>query len=116
MVKYSTSRLDGVFRALADPTRREILRSVARRECSVTELAAPFEMSLAAVSKHLKVLEKANLIHRIKSGRTSYCRLNAEALKTAEQWIASYARFWETRLDALETLVHAPVKRKKEKP
>lgn len=94
--------LDRIFQALADPTRRAIVRGLSRRERSITEIAAPFDMSLAAVSKHLKVLERARLIRREKRGTFYYVSLNPQALKTAEQWLAYYERFWNERLDSLK--------------
>jgi DNA-binding transcriptional ArsR family regulator len=105
MVKSLPHDLNLVFRALADPTRRGILKDLARRERSVTEVAKPFRMSLVAVSKHLKVLEKARLIHRRKDGRFQYLRLNPEALQSADQWLRRYERFWSPRLDALAHLL-----------
>jgi DNA-binding transcriptional ArsR family regulator len=105
MVKSLPHDLNLVFRALADPTRRGILRDLARRERSVTELAKPFRMSLVAVSKHLKVLERARLIHRRRDGRFQYLRLNPEALQSADQWLRHYEQFWSPRLDALAHLL-----------
>lgn len=102
MVESSGYDLDDIFGALSDPTRRAILRSVARRERSVMEIAEPFHMSLAAVSKHLKVLEQARLIRREKRGTFYYVSLNPPALKTAEQWLGYYERFWNERLDSLK--------------
>ena len=101
MVKYNYD-LDLVFNALADPTRRIILRQILEGEKRVTELAKPFKMSLAAVSKHLKVLEKARLINRRMQGREYYMSFNHEALFTAVKWISLYRTFWEDRLDSLE--------------
>ncbi|WP_373046880.1 ArsR/SmtB family transcription factor [Vulgatibacter sp.] len=98
-------RLDAIFHALADPTRRAILAGLAEGERSVGEIAAPFAISLAAVSKHLKVLEAAGLIDRRWEGRTARCRLDAEALRTADEWLAHYRRFWTDRLDALERML-----------
>jgi DNA-binding transcriptional ArsR family regulator len=94
--------LDNVFRALADPTRREMVRQLATQERTVTELAAPFQMSLAAVSKHIKALERAGLIHRTVRGRTHICRLDPRSLAAAHEWLSFYKRFWTERLDALE--------------
>ena len=102
MVDSSGYDLDDIFGALSDPTRRAILRSVARRERSVMEIAEPFSMSLAAVSKHLKVLEQARLIRREKRGTFYYVSLNPQALKSAEQWLGYYERFWNERLDSLK--------------
>jgi len=93
--------LSTVFSALADPTRRAILARLAEGEASVNELAAPFEMSLPAVSKHLKVLQQAGLIERRRNAQFRPCSLNPEPLKQAADWIEQYARFWNTQLDAL---------------
>lgn len=106
MVDKST-RLDAVFRALADPTRRAMLDSLADGEQSVGELAAPFRMSLAAASKHIKVLEGAGLIRREVQGRTHVCRLDARPMHAGLEWIRHYERFWNQRLDALEALLRA---------
>jgi DNA-binding transcriptional ArsR family regulator len=96
-----TARLDGVFHALSDPTRRAILRDVAPREKSVGEIAHPYRVSLAAISKHLKVLEKARLIHREKRGSFQFVRINAAPMKEAERWLSYYEKFWNQQLDAL---------------
>src|SRR5215470_13989484 len=102
MVNYKPHRLDGIFGALSDPTRRAVLARLSEApELSVTALAAPFAMSLPAVLKHLDVLEVAGLIRRRKSGRTVSCRLNAAPLQEAQRWLAHYERFWSDRLDAL---------------
>jgi DNA-binding transcriptional ArsR family regulator len=105
MVEQEAGRLDAVFRALADPTRREMLRNLAARERSVGELAAPFRMSLAAASKHVKALERAGLVRRTVRGRTHICRLAPEPLADAHGWLRFYERFWSERLDALEALL-----------
>ena len=105
MVKSTSYNLDLIFQALGDPTRRAILGAVSRREHTVTEIAKPFKMSLAAVSKHLKVLECAKLIRREKRGSFHHVRLNAEALMTAEQWISYYQEFWESRLELLKNVI-----------
>ncbi len=97
--------LDTIFGALSDSTRRSILRSLALGERTVTELARPYKMSLAAVSKHLNVLEKAMLISREKRGSFQIVRLNAAPMQEAEQWLAYYERFWNNQLDALETFL-----------
>lgn len=102
-----TVRLDGILRALSDSTRRNMLRSLSLRERSVGELAAPFHMSLAAASKHIKVLERAGLVRREIWGRTHVCRLAAEPMADVQQWLAFYERFWSTRLDALDALLKA---------
>lgn len=102
MVERNSKHLNAVFHALADPTRRAMLRSLATREHSVGELAAPHRMSLNAVSKHIKTLERARLVRRRIEGRMHMCRLDAEALARAQEWIAFYQQFWTERLDALE--------------
>lgn len=96
------TNLDTTFAALADPTRRAILARLALGETSVTELAKPFEMSMPAISKHLKVLEKAGLIDRARDAQTRPARLNPAALKTAAAWIDEYRRFWEESFDRLD--------------
>jgi DNA-binding transcriptional ArsR family regulator len=101
MVKYSEKRLDATFAALSDATRRGILARLAEGEASVGELAAPYRMSLPAVSKHLRVLESARLIVRRKHGRVHRCRLAARPIRGASEWIAQYRRFWESQFDAL---------------
>lgn len=105
MVKGHTDTLSAVFRALGDPTRREMLRRLSTGECTVGELAQPFRMSLAAASKHVKVLERAGLVRRRVRGRTHRCRLEARRLADAQEWLAFYQRFWPQRLDALEALL-----------
>ena len=94
--------LDITFSALADPTRRAILARLSSGEASVTELAGPFAMSLPAVSKHLKVLERAGLIARGREKQWRPCRLEAGPLKDADDWLQSYRRFWEESLDRLD--------------
>lgn len=101
MVKYKDDNLNLAFAALADPTRRAILSRLAEGEAQVTELAAPFGMSLPAVSKHLKVLEKAQLISRQVDGRVHRFHVNPEPLQAARSWIEKYQLFWTERLDAL---------------
>jgi len=98
----STDALTATFSALADPTRRAILARLARGEASVTELAAPFTISLPAVTKHLKVLQRAGLIRRGRRAQWRPCRLDAEPLKDAADWVEQYRRFWEARLDRLD--------------
>src|SRR3954463_4672383 len=95
-------QLDTTFAALSDPTRRAIVERLADGEASVTELAAPFAMSLPAVSKHLKVLEKAGLISRGRRAQWRPCRLEPEPLKEASDWLQEYRRLWEERLDPPE--------------
>ena len=97
-----TDQLDRTFGALADPTRRAILARLARGEASVTELAEPFDMTLPAISKHLKVLEQAGLIARGRERQWRPARLQAEPLKEIAEWAEQYRRFWEERYDRLE--------------
>jgi len=94
--------LSSTFAALADPTRRAILTRLSRGETSVTELAEPFAMSLPAISKHLKVLERAGLIQRGREAQWRPCRLKAEPLQAANVWIEQYRQFWEQSLDRLD--------------
>jgi DNA-binding transcriptional ArsR family regulator len=107
MVDYSEARLTSTFAALADPTRRAILARLRQGSMRVTDIAAPFDMSLSAVSKHLKLLEKARLVRREVRGREHYCSLEAGPLSEATDWTASYRAFWDKRLDALEQLLEA---------
>src|SRR5579863_3572211 len=97
----SPDRLDATFSALADPTRRAILARLALGETSVTELAEPFEMSLPAISKHLKVLERAGLVTRGRTAQWRPCRLEAGPLKNVSEWLEHYRRFWEENFDRL---------------
>jgi DNA-binding transcriptional ArsR family regulator len=106
-------RLDAAFHALADPTRRGMLASLALGEKSVGELAAPFAMSFAGASKHVKVLEGAGLIARRKVGRMQLCSLNAEPLAEAEQWLRQWEKFWTVQLDRLQVLVEADEEKKR---
>jgi DNA-binding transcriptional ArsR family regulator len=101
MVNYSSAALDATFAALSDPTRRAMLARLARSDSSVTELAAPFDMSLPAVSKHLRVLQDAGLLAREKRGRVHRLSLVPQRLQEAHAWIDRYRRFWEQQLDAL---------------
>ncbi|HQR04562.1 MAG: winged helix-turn-helix transcriptional regulator [Proteobacteria bacterium] len=94
--------LSATFSALADPTRRAILARLAGGEATVTELAEPFAMTLPAVTKHLKVLERAGLIRRSRAAQWRPCQLEAEPLREAADWVAQYRRFWEARFDRLE--------------
>ena len=102
MVKSQALQLDLVFHALSDATRRAILFDVSKKEKTVSQIAKPYKMSLAAVSKHLKVLELADLIERRKEGSFQMVSLNADALKTAEEWISYYQQFWGLRLNSLK--------------
>jgi DNA-binding transcriptional ArsR family regulator len=113
MVEYRSAALDRVFGALADPTRRAIVARLARRPATVSEIAEPFPMSLNAVSKHLRVLERAGLVRRRVVGREHHCALNPAALRPAADWVEHYRQFWEGRLDALE---HFLVTRKQRHP
>jgi DNA-binding transcriptional ArsR family regulator len=101
MVKYSPQHLDVIFSALSDPTRRAILQRLTYGEATVTELAKPFEMSLPAISKHIRVLEHAGLVTREKDGREHYLRLVAAPMKDAASWLENYRQFWEGQFDAL---------------
>src|ERR1700742_3595647 len=103
MVESGAAHLDLIFHALSDATRRSILRDIALKEKTVGEIAKPYPVSLAAVSKHLKVLEAAELIEREKRGSFQMVRLNAKTLRSAEQWLAYYEKFWSSQLDALQT-------------
>lgn len=105
MVELNDTHLDVIFHALGDATRRRMLADLAETERSVGELAAPFDMSLAAASKHIRVLEAAGLIRRKIRGRTHICRLDPGPLVDARQWLAFYERFWTERLDALARLL-----------
>jgi DNA-binding transcriptional ArsR family regulator len=101
-----TDRLSATFSALADPTRRAILARLALGETSVTELAEPFDMSMPAVSKHLKVLERAGLIARSRDAQWRPCRLQPAPLKVVDDWLEEYRALWEQRLDRLEDYLH----------
>src|SRR5215208_6825018 len=109
-----TGTLDATFAALADPTRRAILARLASGEASVNELAEPFEMSLPAISKHLKVLERAGLIARGRDAQWRPCRLEAAPLKEVANWVAHYRAFWEASFDRLDDYLFTL--KKKEKP
>jgi DNA-binding transcriptional ArsR family regulator len=99
-------QLSSTFAALADPTRRAIVARLATGECSVTELAEPFEMSMPAVSKHLRVLEKAGLIARRREAQRRPCRLEPGPLKDVADWAERYRSIWEQRFDRLEAYLH----------
>jgi len=101
MVKYNETTLDRTFAALADPTRRNLLRLLSRGETRVTELARPFAISLPAVSKHLVVLERAGLLQRRRQGREHQMQLQAAPMKEAARWMEEYRTFWEGSLDQL---------------
>ena len=112
MVEQYTPPIDDVFHALSDGTRRSMLRRLAARDCTVGELAAPHPMSLAAASKHIKVLEKAGLIRREIEGRTHWCRLQAAPLAAAHSELGFYEQFWTGRLDTLDRLLREDDARK----
>lgn len=105
MVEQQTPHLDAVFHALGDATRRTMLHALSEGDRTVTQLAGPFDMSLAAASKHIKALEGAGLISREVRGRMHICRLDAGPLSDASKWLQFYERFWTTRLDELERLL-----------
>jgi DNA-binding transcriptional ArsR family regulator len=102
MVKRSSPELDRVFHALADATRRRILSQVARSDCTVSELSRPFSLSPAAISKHLKVLESAGILHRVKTGKFHRFQLDTRPFTKARQLMDELAGFWQQRLDRLE--------------
>lgn len=101
MVNSRTARLDETFFALSDPTRRAMLSRLAQGPSAVKDLAEPFQMSQPAISKHLRVLERAGLLKQIREGRTRRCELCAGPLREAATWVESYRRFWEGQLDQL---------------
>ncbi|OCP17839.1 MULTISPECIES: metalloregulator ArsR/SmtB family transcription factor [unclassified Ensifer] len=107
MVEYMNDRLDAVFHALSDPTRRAMLEDLSAGERLVGELAAPFSISLAAASKHIKVLEGAGLVRREVRGRAHVCRLDAEPMHAGMEWMRHYEAFWRQRIDVLEALLLA---------
>jgi DNA-binding transcriptional ArsR family regulator len=110
-----SDQLSATFAALADPTRRAILGRLIAGECSVTELAEPFDMSLPAVSKHLRVLERAGLIARRRDAQWRHCRIEAAPLKEVAEWTDRYRHIWEERFDRLDHyLQHLQTKKKKE--
>jgi DNA-binding transcriptional ArsR family regulator len=106
-----STELDRVFMALADPTRRQLVRMLSERDRSVGELAGPFEMSLAAISKHIKVLEAAGIVARRVDGRVHTLALRPEALAGALDWVSIYRNFWQSRLAALDDLFSADGRR-----
>jgi len=107
MVEHDSHTLDTIFHALGDATRRAMLGELAAGERTVSELAEPFAISLAAVSKHIKVLESAGLVRRDVRGRTHVCSLDPVPLMSADQWLGVYRRFWSGRLDTLERILRA---------
>lgn len=113
MVKYQERRLDRTFGALADPTRRKILACLADGDRCVTDIARPYSMSLPAVSKHLRVLERAGLIKRRRCGRIHRLNLEASPMKDASEWIEGYRRFWEESLERLDEYLQTLKKKEK---
>ncbi len=107
MVELNASRLNDLFRALSDPTRRAMLQDLADGPRTVGELAAPYDISLAGASKHIQMLERAGLVQREVHGRVHTCRLDARPLHAGAEWLRHYERFWNNRLDALEALLKA---------
>jgi DNA-binding transcriptional ArsR family regulator len=107
--------LDRVFHALADPTRRAMLAELSGGERKIGDLAAPFDMSFSAASKHVRVLETAGLVRREVRGRAHVCRLEAVPLREAEQWLRDYERFWTERLDVLDALLRADDRTKQDR-
>jgi DNA-binding transcriptional ArsR family regulator len=115
MVKYSPTSLNRTFAALADPTRRRILAHLARGDRCVTDLARPHAMSLPAVSKHLRVLEKAGLLRRRRYGRVHQLKLEAKPMQQAAEWVEEYRKFWEGSLDRLAAYLEKTNKARKGK-
>jgi DNA-binding transcriptional ArsR family regulator len=105
MVELEAPELTAVFHALGDATRRRMLRELAQGERTVGQLARPFDISLAAASKHIKALESAGLIRREVRGRAHFCRLDPGPLEAAHEWLSFYERFWTSRLDVLDRLL-----------
>lgn len=115
MVTSREKALDEVFGALADSTRRAILARLARGEATVGELAEPFDISRPAISKHLRVLERARLVQRTPDGRMSRCEIDAARMREAAEWVERYRRLWETQLDSLERYVESKKRQEKKK-
>lgn len=113
MVNIQSAELDLVFYALSDPTRRRILNMLNEGASTISALAEPFHMSLAAISKHIKILEKAKLLNRKVSGRIHECSINPATLKTAEECIQYYTKFWTQSLDAFAEELESEVKPKR---
>ena len=108
MVEQSRERLDLVFRALGDQTRRAMLARLSTGELTVGELAAPYRISLAAASKHIQTLERAGLVRRTVRGRIHYCRIDPRPLARADEWLRAYERLWDLRLERLAELLRHP--------
>jgi DNA-binding transcriptional ArsR family regulator len=107
MVLQKSTKLDGIFHALSDPTRRSMLRSLASGQQNIGQLAAPFQMSFAAASKHVRVLESAGLLRRKIEGRSHVCEIEPAPLAAANEWIRYYEKFWTTRLQKLDNLLQS---------
>lgn len=114
-MKYTEDKLNLTFTALSDPTRRAILSKLSSGEATVQELAKPFDISAPAITKHLKVLEKAGLISRGREAQWRPCRIEAEALKEASDWIGHYRKFWEASFDRLDAYLKTITAKKKGK-
>jgi DNA-binding transcriptional ArsR family regulator len=108
MVEHTPTRLDLVFGALSDQTRRAMLERLAKGEHTVGELASPYRMSLAAASKHIQTLERAGLVKRTVRGRIHYCRIDPRPLERADDWLRGYERLWDTRIERLVELLRHP--------
>jgi DNA-binding transcriptional ArsR family regulator len=108
MVEHNHTRLDLVFRALSDQTRRAMLERLAKGEHTVGELASPYRMSLAAASKHIQTLQRAGLVKRTVRGRIHYCRIDPRPLARADDWLRGYERLWDTRIERLVELLRHP--------
>jgi len=105
MVKHQAARLNATFAALSDPTRRAILKRLASGSASMGDLAQPFGMTWPAVTKHVKALERARLVKRVRDGRVHTIHLQARPMRAAQQWLDDYQMFWEERFDALDRLL-----------
>jgi len=110
MVEYESTALDNAFYALSDSTRRALLVQLSKKECTVSELAEPFRLTLAAVSKHLKVLEDAKFVIKKREGRTFRCQINPTAFRDVSELLKYFEQFWNTQLDALEKFLTEPKK------
>jgi DNA-binding transcriptional ArsR family regulator len=108
MVEQREARLDVIFRALGDHTRRAMLERLARGEQTVTDLASPYRMSLAAASKHIQTLERAGLVTRTVRGRIHYLRIDPRPLSRADNWLRGYEKLWDTRIERLVRLLRHP--------
>ncbi|MEO7999334.1 MAG: metalloregulator ArsR/SmtB family transcription factor [Gemmatimonadaceae bacterium] len=108
MVEQTQSRLDLIFRALGDRARRAMLERLSKGEQTVSDLAAPHQMSLAAASKHIQTLERAGLVKRTVRGRIHYCRIDPRPLERADDWLRGYERLWDTRIERLVELLRHP--------